>query len=656
MTVGLFLALNLTLSAAQFYILFDASCMDRLEYNYNRPDGKGDYLVYHVNIKSGEKLVLEIGTESANEQNYLPTPNLSCNSGGFDQGLMRRINANIDEVFLVYQKNAQKYVVSPIVNAAFYTKTGTVISYDSPKYRFRFDTEYGTIGENIAINNPGAKVYFEGRMENDCTGAYLFRQLSPQSAYPLIDLTVSPEIGIIEERSGANAAVAMNNKLVLNRVNGKSLDRYLQEVCGTEPGSSGSVVSAAALNTMPNSYYAGGATINPSPMNLPAGAILPGGQLANPTPTTAPATIAAAPVFTATTPTATLPAATPPTHTVAAGETLYGIAKANNISVNDLKSWNGLSSNVIRRGKVLQLAPPTNSTAPETTSGFIAAKGGNSSGTTLSGTPAPYGPTDSQRIMTADDTKIHIVKPGETLSSIALEYGYTAKRFREMNDLGTSDYVKVGQRLRTTDCECPPASASVSNTGTLAPSVPNSFENTGGRLSPGDLTARTPFTSNQPLITTNNSGLLVRNTGGLPATAVPVPSVPVTTVDSRYNAVVPPAYDAPAPQRSLSSVEQVQNRAIGNTTDFGSPVSTSPAAKASPFPTPNAPLQSSQLAQQPDSYSQSSSNQRRVHIVASGESLYGISRRYNTTPDRLRQLNNLGPNDPILEFQRLYIE
>ena len=155
--------------------------MDRLEFDMNRPDGRGTYLVYHINIRPGEKLVFDVGEESSREQNYMPEPYLSCNSGGIDQGLMRRINANIDEVYIVYPKNNKRFQVSKVVTASSYTKSGSVITYDSPKYRFRFDTEFGTIGENIAINNPGAKVYFEGKLENECTGSFLFRQLAPQS-------------------------------------------------------------------------------------------------------------------------------------------------------------------------------------------------------------------------------------------------------------------------------------------------------------------------------------------------------------------------------------------------------------------------------------------------------------------------------------------
>jgi len=44
-----------------------------------------------------------------------------------------------------------------------------------------------------------------------------------------------------------------------------------------------------------------------------------------------------------------------PTHTVKKGETLYRIAKNNNLSVSKLKTLNGLKSNTIKVGQKLLL-------------------------------------------------------------------------------------------------------------------------------------------------------------------------------------------------------------------------------------------------------------------------------------------------------------
>ncbi len=468
---GLLLACSMTLNAAQVFVLFDPACMDRLEFDMNRPDGRGTYLVYHINIRPGEKLVFDVGEESSREQNYMPEPYLSCNSGGIDQGLMRRINANIDEVYIVYPKNNKRFQISKVVTASSYSKSGSVITYDSPKYRFRFDTEFGTIGENIAINNPGAKVYFEGKLENECTGSFLFRQLAPQSAYPLIDLVVTPEIGVVEERSGPNAAAAMNNYITLKQVNNRNYERYIMDVCGTEPGSNGSVVAARGNTPTPTNYSTTAANLSP-PGNLPTGAIVPGGNRV----TRQPVTTASAPIMaeSTTTPAPTATTTAPPnngtTHTVVKGETLYGISRKYNASVEQIKTWNNLSSNTIRRGQVLQVAAPQTTSAPALAGRGIVPN----QATSLSGAPVPYAQqANSQRITNTD--AMHIVRPGETVASIALQYGYTGAKFREINDMGPNDFVKVGQRLKTSDCDCT-GRGTAAVTPTTSPSVPGSYQ------------------------------------------------------------------------------------------------------------------------------------------------------------------------------------
>lgn len=729
----LFFALLLfgsTLSAAPIYLLFDQSCMDRLEFEQKRTGNRGTYVVYHINIRPGEKLILEVGEESPNEQNYLPNTIRGCADGGFDQSLMTRINTNQDQVFVVFSRNDKKYTISPVANAAYYAKRGSVITYTSPKYRFRFDADYGTIGENIALNNPGVKLYFEGRMNNDCSGSYLFRQLSSQSATPLTDLVLVPEIGITQERTGANATVAMENSLVVNRVNGQSYERYLRSVCGTEPGASGSVLSASRP-TIPTSFNTRTTSFQPPAAgNLPPGAIVAGG---NPVPTTntargnaptsssggtslglpptaittpgAPAPSTAAPATSAATP----PATTQSTHTVASGETLYGIARKYNVAVNDLKGWNNLTSNTIRRGQLLQVAPLQAAGAPAAASAALVNRGGGNSGTTLSGAPVPYQATDA-RIETAPaPSEMHIVQPGETLASVALTYGYTAKRFREINDLGPNDYVKVGQRLKTSDCNCPAVGAttipnnSLSTPSTSTPSVPvpNSYGSTGGRISPNSFSARTPTTPSVPVIA-SPSATEVRNSGGLPDRNPNNPSANV------YEAIIPSAYSSPntgrinAPARTMTSLESKGGgvNTIGgpNNNDFGEeivPANDTPKNYSfrpdSPYPVPATGTSQRYFNQAPtnynpsgsnstytppttnpspsnyeytartphtpsDNYYQSSTSQRRVHVVKDGESLYGIARQYGTSVEQLRRINGLSPSDVIIAYQTLYLE
>jgi len=122
-------------------------------------------------------------------------------------------------------------------------------------------------------------------------------------------------------------------------------------------------------------------------------------------------------------------------YTVGSGDALEKIAREYGVSVNDLKSWNGLRTNKITVGQKLEIyGEPEERTrvispsAPDRSEAQAATNGGVSSGS----------------------DRVHFVKRGETLSTIARQYGLTAKMLMEYNHLRTS-VIKVSQKLKVPD-------------------------------------------------------------------------------------------------------------------------------------------------------------------------------------------------------------
>ena len=152
------------------------------------------------------------------------------------------------------------------------------------------------------------------------------------------------------------------------------------------------------------------------------------------------------------------------------GDTLYRIARANGLGVDELKTLNGLADNTISVGQTLRLtdgapvaigmAPP-----PEPPVGV---------GEAVPATPRP-------------DAPVHVVSPGETLFRIALRYGTTVGTLRRLNGI-TGDQIEVGQRLVVADGAAAPSAptagggparpAVAAPIGTLTPNNRWSIENT----------------------------------------------------------------------------------------------------------------------------------------------------------------------------------
>ncbi len=108
----------------------------------------------------------------------------------------------------------------------------------------------------------------------------------------------------------------------------------------------------------------------------------------------------------------------PVNHEVTAGESLFSISKLYNISIDELKAHNNLSTNKLQKGQTLQIP-------------------GNASVTTIAATKAKSSPAYA----------FHKVRSGETLSSIALKYNCSINDIKKWNKK-SSDKLSLGDKLK----------------------------------------------------------------------------------------------------------------------------------------------------------------------------------------------------------------
>ena len=130
-------------------------------------------------------------------------------------------------------------------------------------------------------------------------------------------------------------------------------------------------------------------------------------------------------------------------HKVKAGETLAGIAKTYEVTIDDIKKENNLRRNAVRIGQQLRITTASAQAAMESTVAAVTGKNTSSSKESSSKTSATQKTTPKA---TSNPTS-HTVKRGETLSTISRKYGVTIAALKNANGL-KNDNIQAGQKLK----------------------------------------------------------------------------------------------------------------------------------------------------------------------------------------------------------------
>lgn len=174
----------------------------------------------------------------------------------------------------------------------------------------------------------------------------------------------------------------------------------------------------------------------------------------------------------ATTPSPTIAAVTADagsgSYTVKSGDSLWKIARLQNVSVTAIKQANSLSSDSLKVGQKLHLPTATAKAATDTAANTVSAGIATTSSTTWQ-TPGTY---------QENGQTIHVVDFNESPATIAKKYGIKTDDLLKANNITDAKKVQYGQRLvipQQQQSTATPAATPVANitaTPAAAPSAP----------------------------------------------------------------------------------------------------------------------------------------------------------------------------------------
>ena len=263
-------------------------------------------------------------------------------------------------------------------------------------------------------------------------------------------------------------------------------------------------------------------------------------------------------------------------YTVAPGDTLYSVARRYGINVADIARWNNLQPPyTLSVGQSLRLA----------------------SGGTRN-TPAPAPPPQSQTTQTSPlhNTGYHTVARGDSLYSIATNYGYSITQIAAWNNLQVPYRLSVGQTLRV----YPPSGARLGGY--------NNFSTRQKQKKQKKQKKQTNSTS--------------RSSGGYHTVAR---GDTVYNIARRYG-------KTPANIMAWNNLQPPYNLSIGQRLRVSS--------SAAKFKT---------------SSRQKSSTRNNKHIVKPGDTLLSIASRYGINANNLSEWNGIGPPYALYPGQQIWL-
>ena len=421
------IALSFSAFSQNIYIQFDAQCMDKFEYRFVQPEANNmPYTAYRLNKNENEKLYFETGIESVMIKNTIPGTLIPCNQTNIDKTDIADINRGKKRIYIC-KKLDSGWAILPVGTTSYMYFSNNFLTFQGPDYDFKADFSQPLSTNNLSDNFAASmsSIFYVGQINACNQNAAVFRKSPNETCKHEATISILPSVGLIQDKSSSG----QNFELV--SINGMPVCDYVTK--GTAPTEL--TKSEPQPESIPTQYS--------SPMvrqNIEIITDAFGEEKTEETTSTPNNDVVSTKNIEETPKMDCSLEANEGEHLVGQGESLYGIARRYGLTVNNIRSWNELTTDNISPCTILKIIAPPIAEQPSMT---VARTNDVPMNYNEIAKPEPI--VEMVVPKEAVSTKIncnvdanegeHVIQQGESLYAIARKYNLKVDQLRAWNNL-----------------------------------------------------------------------------------------------------------------------------------------------------------------------------------------------------------------------------
>nr|MBP6828304.1 hypothetical protein [Saprospiraceae bacterium] len=196
-----FFALNVLPAQSPMYVVFNAGCMDQLEYRYTKSGNS--LFAYSIRPNADEQYIFMSG-ESGMPTQSLPDGAFDCRNLRLDEETVRMINqqSSVRQMYIIIQR-AQDYLMMPVYSATQIKRVASYYLLVSPRYVFAIDTTRLSYQDNLQGESSPSIIRFTGSKLANCRYQYSFHGEPARNFKESMDFDFIFGVGFVNNRFGA---------------------------------------------------------------------------------------------------------------------------------------------------------------------------------------------------------------------------------------------------------------------------------------------------------------------------------------------------------------------------------------------------------------------------------------------------------------------